>query len=236
MNQKMDNHQSEKNWYKAPLFLRIIGMGKPYFVKTPWWLKKFYSSYVWSIPTKEKILYLSFDDGPHPVATPFVLDELKKYNVPATFFCIGKNTVAYPEIFKRIKEEGHKVGNHTYNHLNGWRTKNDIYLNDIAEAGKCIDSNLFRPPYGRIKTSQVRHLADAMKIKKPRIIMWDVLSADFDQDITPEQCLANVILRARPGSIIVFHDSEKAFLRMKYALPLVLEHFSEKGYRFLALS
>ena len=206
-----------------------------YFVKTPGWLKRIYDSYIWSIPVTDKILYLTFDDGPHPEATPFVLKELKKYNALATFFCIGKNVVSYPGIYKQIKNEGHSVGNHTYNHLNGWKTNNDDYLNDIALASNEIDSYLFRPPYGRITSFQAKNLKQAMKGKKPKVIMWDVLSGDFDTECTPQQCLANVIFASVPGSIIVFHDSEKAFPRLEYTLPKVLHYFSEKGYLFKAL-
>ena len=206
-----------------------------YFVKTPGWLKKIYDSYIWSVPASDKILYLTFDDGPHPEATTFVLKELKKYNVLATFFCIGKNVVAYPDIYKQIIQEGHSVGNHTYNHLNGWKTNNDDYLNDIALASNEIDSYLFRPPYGRITSFQAKNLKQAMKGKKPKVIMWDVLSGDFDTECTPQQCLANVIFASVPGSIIVFHDSEKAFPRLEYTLPKVLHYFSEKGYLFKSL-
>ena len=206
-----------------------------YFVKTPGWLKKIYDSYIWSVPASDKILYLTFDDGPHPEATTFVLKELKKYNVLATFFCIGKNVVAYPDIYKQIIQEGHSVGNHTYNHLNGWKTNNDDYLNDIALASNEIDSYLFRPPYGRITSFQAKNLKQAMKGKKPKVIMWDVLSGDFDTECTPQQCLANVIFASVPGSIIVFHDSEKAFPRLEYTLPKILHYFSEKGYLFKAL-
>ncbi len=206
-----------------------------YFVKTPWWIKKIYPFYTWSIPTKEKILYLTFDDGPHPEATPFVLSELKKFDALATFFCVGKNVLAYPDIYKRILDEGHTVGNHTQNHLNGWKTPNDIYMKDIAEAANYIDSNLFRPPYGRITLFQAKNLPAAMKGKKSKIIMWDVLSADFDESITNEQSLQIVVFRSSPGSIIVFHDSEKAFQRLSYALPKLLHHFSEQGFKFLSL-
>jgi peptidoglycan/xylan/chitin deacetylase (PgdA/CDA1 family) len=157
-----------------------------YFVKTPWWIKKVFPFYTWGIPTKEKILYLTFDDGPHPEATPFVLSELKKFSALATFFCIGKNVLAYPDIYKRILHEGHTVGNHTQNHLNGWKTANDLYMSDIAEAANYIDSNLFRPPYGRITLFQAKNLPAAMKGKKSKIIMWDVLSADFDESITED--------------------------------------------------
>jgi len=206
-----------------------------YFVKTPGWLKKIYDSYIWSIPGSDKILYLTFDDGPHPVATPFVLKELKKYNVLATFFCIGKNVVAYPDIYKQIIQEGHSVGNHTYNHLNGWKTNNNDYLKDIALASDEIDSYLFRPPYGRITSFQAKNLKPVMKGKEPKVIMWDVLSGDFDTACSPQQCLANVLFASVPGSIIVFHDSEKAFSKLEYALPRVLQYFSEKGYLFKSL-
>ena len=206
-----------------------------YFVKTPWWLKRIYDSYTWSIPSSEKNLFLTFDDGPHPEATPFVLKQLKDHNALATFFCIGKNVVAHPEIYRQIINEGHVTGNHTYNHLNGWKTSNDLYMKDIALASKEINSNLFRPPYGRITSFQAKNLKAVMQGKEAKVIMWDVLSADFDIDCTPEQCLANVILPTAPGSIIVFHDSEKAFPKLQYALPRMLKYFSEKGYSFKSL-
>jgi peptidoglycan/xylan/chitin deacetylase (PgdA/CDA1 family) len=202
-----------------------------YFFKTPWWLKKLYPSLVWHIDIKEKILYLTFDDGPHPVATPFVLDELKKYNAKATFFCIGKNVVQYPDIYKRIIDEEHRVGNHTFSHLNGWKTDDEVYIKNIQEAAKYIDSDLFRPPYGKITRFQT-------KLLKPhyKIIMWDVLSADFDKEVSPEKCAQQVIMKSKPGSIIVFHDSEKAMLKLEFALPKVLQYFSSKGYIFSTIS
>ena len=205
---------------------------KKYFVKTPWWLKRIYSSYIWSVQTKEKIIYLSFDDGPHPVATPFVLDELKKYNAKATFFCIGKNVVAEPAIYKRILDEGHSVGNHTYNHFNGWKTKDDIYLDDVKEAGKFIDSTLFRPPYGRITSFQAKNISSALNRKDVKIIMWDVISGDFDESLAGNQCIQNVILNAKNGSIIVCHDSMKALERLKMMLPAVLNFFENRKFRF----
>jgi peptidoglycan-N-acetylglucosamine deacetylase len=206
-----------------------------YLVKTPWLLKKIYPDYIWGIATKEKEIYLTFDDGPHPVATPFVLKQLKQYNALATFFCIGKNVTQHPEIYKQILAEGHSTGNHTQNHLNGWKTENDIYLKDIVEASRIIDTDLFRPPYGRITSFQAKNLNAAMKGKKPKIIMWDVLSGDFDITLSPENCLGNVILKSQPGSIVVFHDSEKAFPRLEYALPRLLKYFFEKGYSFKAI-
>ncbi len=205
---------------------------KNYFVKTPWWLKKLFPAYVWSINTKEKELYLTFDDGPHTLATPFVLDQLKKYNARATFFCIGKNVIAESKIYKRIIDEGHAIGNHTHNHYNGWKTKDKLYLNDILEAGKYIDSNLFRPPYGRITNFQAKSIKAALTNDDVKIIMWDVLSGDFDESVSGEQCLQNVLLNAREGSIIVFHDSMKAVEKLKICLPLILEYFGKKGYKF----
>jgi peptidoglycan/xylan/chitin deacetylase (PgdA/CDA1 family) len=206
-----------------------------YFIKTPWWLKRIYSSYIWSIPTKEKIIYLTFDDGPHPVATPFVLDQLKKFNAKATFFCIGKNVVAEPIIYRRILDEGHAVGNHTQHHLNGWKTKDDAYLADVNEAAKYIDSILFRPPYGRITSFQAKNIRSALKKADAKIIMWDVISGDFDKSLTAEQCLQNIILNAGNGSIIVLHDSEKAFSKLELFLPSVLSFFEKKGYQFKKL-
>jgi len=206
-----------------------------YFVKTPWWLKRIYDSYTWSMPSNEKTLYLTFDDGPHPEATPFVLKQLKQHNALATFFCIGKNVVAHPDIYNQIMNEGHVTGNHTYNHLNGWKTSNDVYMKDIALAAKEIQSNLFRPPYGRITSFQAKNLKAVMQGKEAKVIMWDILSADFDADCSAEQCLANVILPTVPGSIIVFHDSEKAFPKLQYVLPRMLKYFSEKGYLFKSI-
>jgi peptidoglycan/xylan/chitin deacetylase (PgdA/CDA1 family) len=197
-----------------------------YFTKSPWWLKRLYPRRVWSIDTKEKILYLTFDDGPDPRATPFVLDQLKKHGAKATFFCIGRNTANYPELYQRIIAEGHATGNHTFHHLNGFKTANSDYISNVIQAASLIHSRLFRPPYGRLKSAQARRLRDY------KIIMWDVLSGDFDKGLPSETCLRTVIQKSSPGSIIVFHDSEKSMSKIEYVLPLVLEKFSEKGYRF----
>lgn len=205
-----------------------------YFIKTPWWLKKLYGNCIWEMPNTEKIIYLSFDDGPHPVITPFVLDTLAQYNAKATFFCIGKNVVEQSAVYERIVQEGHAVGNHTFNHLNGWHTNDAVYLQDIATAKKHIDAPLFRPPYGRITSFQLKMLAtDQYQLTS---IMWTVLSGDFDQKMSKEKCLQNVLTKTGKGSIVVFHDSEKAFEKLKYALPKVLEHFSRKGYQFKKVS
>ncbi|HTQ29428.1 MAG TPA: polysaccharide deacetylase family protein [Puia sp.] len=200
-----------------------------YFVKTPWLLKKLYPGCVWNFPRGEKKIYLSFDDGPHPEATPLILDQLKKFNAVATFFCIGKNVREQPLLYKRILDEGHRVGNHSHNHLNGWKTKNETYIDNIREAMKYIDSDLYRPPYGRITRFQASILQKSFRLK---IIMWDVLSADFDKTISGEKCARNVTSNAGPGSIVIFHDSAKAYDRMSIALPKVLTHFQEKNYSF----
>ncbi len=206
-----------------------------YLVKTAWWLKAIYPSFLWNKKEADKVLYLTFDDGPHATATPFVLEQLKQYNAKATFFCIGKNVLEEPLIYQQILNEGHAVGNHTQNHLNGWKTDNVAYIENIQQAAQYIDSTLFRPPYGRIKKSQAKHLQSAISNLKFEIIMWDVLSGDFDTKISLEKCLANVISNATSGSIIVFHDSTKAWDRLSYALPKTLEHFSKLGYTFKTL-
>lgn len=211
-----------------------------YLVKTPWWLKKLYPNYTWEIPGKEKILYLTFDDGPHETATNFVLKELRKYNAKATFFCIGKNVIANPALYGQIIEEGHAVGNHTFNHLNGWKSSNKKYIDEIFEAAKYIDSNLFRPPYGRISRFQAKVLLtenehENFKERPFKIIMWTVLSGDFDISKKAGDCRDYVVLNALPGSIIVFHDSQKAWDRLQFALPEVLDYFTKEGYQFKSI-
>lgn len=210
-----------------------------YLVKTPWLLRKLYPHCTWQMPSRDKVMYLTFDDGPHPTITPYVLEMLKQYNAKATFFCIGKNVVEHPAIYRQILDEGHRTGNHTHNHLNGWKVKNDQYINNIIQAAQYIDSNLFRPPYGKITQFQVKVLTEIAAYKgsdrKFNIVMWDVLSGDFDTTLSAETCSLNVTRKAGEGSIVVFHDSEKAFPRMKEALPRVLKYFSGKGFRFEAM-
>lgn len=209
-----------------------------YLAKTPGLIKKLYPSCIWNFTRDEPTLYLTFDDGPHPEATPFVLDTLKEYGAKGTFFCIGKNVAAHPDIYKRIIAEGHSVGNHTHNHVNGSKCSDQEYIKDVSEARKYIDSKLFRPPYGRISRFQIRLLTASENAKQSavfRIVMWDVLSADFDITLSGEKCTRNVTANARAGSVVVFHDSEKAFPRMKKALPDSLKFFSEKGYKFEAI-
>src|SRR5690348_912716 len=205
-----------------------------YLVKTPNLIKKLYPDRVWSMPAKRKQIFLTFDDGPDKEVTSFVLEELRKFEAKATFFCIGKNVRAEFEIYKQIIDERHRVGNHTFNHLNGWRTNDQVYLDDIFQAKKIIDSNIFRPPYGRITRFQSNAIAgDKFQLKT---IMWDVLSGDFDTSISGEDCYLNVVKNVSPGSIIVFHDSIKAKERLQYALPRVLKYFKERGFNFEGIS
>ncbi|SOC79749.1 Peptidoglycan/xylan/chitin deacetylase, PgdA/CDA1 family [Salinimicrobium sediminis] len=206
----------------------------------PGFVKWIFKNRIWEGPADEKAIYLTFDDGPIPEVTPWVLDQLKSFNAKATFFCIGENVQKHPEIFKKIIAEGHKVGNHTFNHLNGWKTSTPEYVLNTLKARQIIEKNipgkepaknaLFRPPYGRIKSKQVRELQK----RDFRIIMWSILSMDY-KGITPEKCFQNVIDHARPGSVIVFHDSFKAQKNLTKVLPRVLEHFSVLGYSFKSL-
>ncbi|WP_299105085.1 polysaccharide deacetylase family protein [uncultured Tenacibaculum sp.] len=211
-----------------------------YLIKTPRIIKKIFFNYTWCFSSKQKEVYLTFDDGPTPEVTSFVLDVLKKYNANATFFCIGKNIDNHPELFKRIMDEGHTIGNHTQNHFNGWKHSVENYLMNVETCERAMQKfrdttseqkRLFRPPYGKIKASQAREL----KRKGYEIIMWDVLSADFDTRISKEQCLKNVFENVENGSVVVFHDSVKASERLCYALPKVLEKLSEKGFSFKAI-
>ena len=199
-------------------------------------MMRFFSKYTWCFRSNEKEIFLTFDDGPTPEITQFVLSELKKYNAKATFFCIGKNIQNYPEIFNEIISDGHSIGNHTQNHLNAWKTTTENYIANFLECHETITQfnkikfkkQLFRPPYGKIKKSQAKKILK----KGYKIIMWDVLSADFDNTISKERCLQNVLNNEKKGSIIVFHDSLKASKKVKYALPTVLKTFSDKGFVF----
>ena len=181
--------------------------------------------------TENPALYLSFDDGPNSEVTPWVLDTLKKYNAKATFFCIGKKAETNPEIYSQILAQGHSVGNHSYSHPNGWKTSFSEYIEDVARCSIAIKSKLFRPPYGRIGLRQML----ALQKKKYRIVLWDVLSGDFDPKLSKEQCLKNVLQNSKNGSIIVFHDSEKAFEKLSFVLPLVLEHYQKLGVDFKSI-
>ena len=207
-----------------------------YWIKTNSLVKKIFSNLVWDVPNTENKIYLTFDDGPIPEITVWVLEELKKHDAKATFFCIGHNIEKHPEIFEKVINEGHSIGNHTFNHLNGWKTSTEEYLKStflceeqILESKICnLKSKIFRPPYGKIRTSQSKKLRQLGY----KIIMWDVLSADYDTSISPEKCLENVLQNVSPGSIIVFHDSVKAFPNLEYTLPKALKYWTAKGFVF----
>jgi len=209
-----------------------------YWIKTNRFIKKLYSNYVWDIPNTENKIYLTFDDGPTPEITEWVLQELEKHNAKATFFCIGNNIEKHPDIFKKVITKGHAIGNHTFNHLNGWKTATEDYVEDsrLCEPEICnlqsATCNLFRPPYGKIKSSQAKKLRE----QGYKIIMWDVLSADFDTSISAEKCIENVLKNTKSGSIIVFHDSIKAFPRLENTLPKVLGILAKKGFVFEKLA
>lgn len=207
-------------------------------VKTNSLIKKVFNNLVWDIPNLDKKIFLTFDDGPIPEITEWVLDILKSEEIKATFFCIGDNIKKHPEVYKRILAEDHQIGNHTFNHLNGWKTKTNHYIDNfkLCET-ECLKLNsehsfLFRPPYGKIKPSQTK----AIRNLGYKIIMWDVLSYDFDPNIIPEKCLENVISNTEQGSIIVFHDSKKAEKNLKYALPKAIQILKNKGFVFDVIS
>jgi len=202
-----------------------------YWIKTNALIKKIFSNYVWDVSNTENKIYLTFDDGPTPEITEWVLEELKKFNAKATFFCIGNNIEKYPDVFAKVKHNGHSIGNHTFNHLNGWKASTKEYLENTKlceDSMSNLQSKLFRPPYGKIKKSHSKKIRQLGY----KIIMWDVLSADFDNSISKEKCLDNVIKNVKSGSIIVFHDSVKAFPNLEYTLPKALKYWAAKGFIF----
>ncbi|PLX23455.1 MAG: polysaccharide deacetylase family protein [Salinivirgaceae bacterium] len=192
--------------------------------------ERIFPTTTWSYPERKEEIFLTFDDGPVPENTPWLLDMLNDYGAKATFFLIGKNVEKYPYLYERILKEGHSVGNHTYSHVSGWKLGLEKYLEDIALAQKFVDSNLFRPPYGKITPLQLKHLK-----KEFNVVFWDVLSYDFSQKISQEKCLVNVLSKYKDGSIIVFHDSVKASKNLRYTLPRVLDHFKNLDYKFATI-
>jgi peptidoglycan/xylan/chitin deacetylase (PgdA/CDA1 family) len=196
--------------------------------RIPPFLPLLMSSLTWRVQTGDKVLYLTFDDGPHPDITPWVLGQLKEYNARASFFCVGENVATFPEVYRSVLEQGHVTGNHTYNHLNGWKTENDRYYSNVEACAEYVQSSLFRPPYGRISLRQIRHLQQ----QGYRIVMWDVLTRDYESTLDVRLAIDDCIRVIRPGSVIVMHDSEKASAQLRQLLPALLSHFSHLGYRF----
>lgn len=194
-------------------------------------LKKIYPLLNWEETPDGNEVFLTFDDGPIPEVTPWVLEKLKEYDVKATFFCIGDNVLKHPKIYQRILDEGHAVGNHTHKHLKGWNTDDGTYLKDIENAGEFISSNLFRPPYGRIKKSQIK-LIQSLNY---HIIMWSILSGDYNKNRSPEACFNNVKRNLKPGSVVVFHDSIKADNNMRYALEKTLILMRENNFKGVSI-
>ena len=201
------------------------------FVRPPGWFRLLSTHTVWRIPTTDKVLFLTFDDGPVPDNTEWILSELKNQQAHATFFCVGENVKAYPQLYRKILDEGHAVGNHTFSHLNGFQTPTRRYVRDVSQAARLIGSKLFRPPYGRIKPIATRVLS-----ARYYVVLWDVLSMDYDAGLTPGEVMDNVMSSARPGSIIVFHDSIKARRNLEEVLPRVLETYTRQGFKFVPLS
>lgn len=186
---------------------------------------------IWRIPGNEKVIYLTFDDGPIPELTPFVLETLRKHNAKATFFCVGDNARKHPHLLGEILGHGHSVGNHTHNHYDGWKKNSDEYEQNIQRGFDYIPGNMFRPPYGHITPWQINRMKDQVYI-----VLWTVLSYDYDHNTTPARCLRNVMRYTKRGSIVVFHENKKAIPRIKYALPRFIEYYSSQGYRFEALT
>jgi peptidoglycan/xylan/chitin deacetylase (PgdA/CDA1 family) len=203
-----------------------------YPVKTPEFVKLIFPELIWDFrKNDEKRIYLTFDDGPNPGTTPWILDTLKYYNAKATFFCVGANVEKNEELYQNILNQGHKTGNHSNNHLNGWKTKTSLYLKNVEECANKVKSKLFRPPYGKIRLKQKNLLLK----RNYKIVMWDIIAGDFDENINPETCLKNITNFGKEGSIIVLHDSVKAWKNLEYVLPKVLKYYSDLGYSFNAL-
>lgn len=205
--------------------------------KTPFFLRIALPKYRWLVNTRAKDIFLTFDDGPVPGATEFVLDTLKQFNAQATFFCVGDNIAKHPHIFNRVVAEGHTIGNHTHNHLNGWKTSTDEYVanvyrcqQEISKLHQTKSRPLFRPPYGRILRKQA-----ALLLPDFDIVMWDVLTADYNPTLSPQRCLRNAIVHTKPGSIVLFHDSIKAEKNLRYTLPQYLQYFKNQGFEFKSL-
>jgi peptidoglycan/xylan/chitin deacetylase (PgdA/CDA1 family) len=199
-------------------------------VRPPNFLRCIYPNAIWNLPSEQKVVYLSFDDGPTPFVTEKVLELLEEYQAKATFFCIGKNIEQHPELFKLVQTKAHHIGSHTYSHLNGWKSKPTDYLNDYHKGRELAQSNLFRPPYGRLLLKPLQTIQ-----KQDKVIMWDILSKDYNESLTPETVLNNILRNIKPGAIIVFHDSEKAKKNVLAVLPQLLQNLKQQGYAMEAI-
>ncbi len=219
-----------------------------YFVRTPYIIEKIFSEIIWDLPNAENKIYLTFDDGPHPEITPWILEQLKKYDAKATFFCLGKNAEKYPEIVKQILQDGHAIGNHGYAHLNGWKTENDMYVKDFERGEKILkqvkddyvqvqdskkisrftrnDGEVFRPAYGKIKLLQIKIIN-----RQSSIVNWSLMPGDFDTDISSKKCYSNLTNNIKVGDIVVLHDNEKSWKHLEYSLPKWLEFIYNKGLK-----
>ena len=198
------------------------------FYSAPFWIRAIYpKGLIWYMPVTRREIFLTFDDGPVPEVTPLVLGILKKFNVKATFFCVGENVQKYPEVFDLLIKDGHAIGNHTFHHVKAWKRDFNTYLSEVEQCNLLVKSRLFRPPHGQINLRLARNLS-----KNYKVIMWSALTGDYDKKLSGERCLVNAVKNTRPGSIIVFHDSVKALERMEYALPLYIEYCIKEGYSF----
>ncbi len=199
--------------------------------KMPWLIQQFFPKFLWRMPaTIPPTLYLTFDDGPIPDITPWILEQLEQYQAKATFFCVGDNIRKYPAIFEQVKAAGHTIGNHTYHHLDGWKTSTADYLQNVADCQQLTQSNLFRPPYGKITPRQAAALFEQYKI-----VLWEITTWDFEASLSANDCTQKIIKNATNGSIILLHDNVKSWNRLKETLPAILEHYTKAGFSFGAL-
>ncbi len=196
-------------------------------IRLPRFLNRCFPSAIWRASVETKEVFLTFDDGPVPEVTPWVLDLLKKEDIKACFFCVGENVKRHPDVYRWVLREGHQVGNHTFNHLQGLKTKDPAFLSNVEKASQYINSCLFRPPHGWMRRSQYEQLSLTYTV-----VMWDIISGDYRKELTPKDVIKNVLKTVRPGSIIVFHDSIKAQKNLEVALPVIIRKLKRKGYSF----
>ena len=221
----MEKLNGNPAWMVQALWNCCLVNMQVYPVKVPNWVQKLIPSALWHFPRHEKVLYLSFDDGPSPELTSWILETLDQWQAKATFFCVGENIDKYPHLYREITLRGHTIGNHSYNHLNGWTTSNKQYFQNVARNAEQTGARLYRPPYGKLKPSQINYLK-----KHYQLVYWDVLSGDFDVELSPDDCLQNILRHSRGGSIVVLHDNSKSAKTVNYVLPRLLEYYIERGW------